>query len=361
MRLISLSTCRPGMKLGKTIYNDEGLVLLAEHVELTDKLINLMDRYGIDYIYVDDPRTSDIVIPEVITDETRIRALQELRNLFRDSLEESTRKKFTGSYHFGTTFRNIMSMVIDDLSQHKDAMIMMMNLSASDNYLFQHSLNVCVYASMLGINHGYSREELMTLGLGALLHDIGKTQIPYKILQHPGKLTAEEYEIVKKHTEFGYKLLKDKANIPLVSAHCAFQHHERLNGTGYPRGLKDNEIHEYAQWIGIVDSYDAMTTHRAYRNAMLPHQAIERLFGGANTLYNQAKIEAFRDKIAIYPLGMTVRVNSGAVGVVVDINAHCPHRPVIRILQEADGEELKAPYEIDLSKHLTIMITGVVD
>jgi HD-GYP domain-containing protein (c-di-GMP phosphodiesterase class II) len=254
-----------------------------------------------------------------------------------------------------------MTMIIDDLSSHKDAMIMLTNMSVTDNYLYQHSLNVCIYTTMLAMALGYSRDELMTIGLGSLLHDIGKTQIPSGILKKKGDLTDHEFEIIKRHAEFGFQLLKDEPNIPLLAAHCALQHHERLDGSGYPRGIKGNEIHKYARLIGITDSYDAMTTHRAYRSAMLPHQALEILFTGSGTLYEKKMIEMFRDKIAIYPIGVTVRISTGESGVVVDLNATAPMRPIVRILQDADGRELKEPYEIDLSKKLNVMITDVND
>jgi HD-GYP domain-containing protein (c-di-GMP phosphodiesterase class II) len=153
-------------------------------------------------------------------------------------------------------------------------------------------------------------------------------------------------------------MLKDEPNVPLLAAHCAYQHHERLNGSGYPRGITGEAIHEYARWIGLVDSYDAMTTHRVYRSAMLPHEALEVLFTGAGTLYDQEKIALFRDKIALYPLGVTVRLNTGEIAVVVDLNASAAHRPIVRVLENADGETVP-PYEIDLSKKLTILIEAV--
>jgi HD-GYP domain-containing protein (c-di-GMP phosphodiesterase class II) len=199
----------------------------------------------------------------------------------------------------------------------------------------------------------------MNLALGALLHDIGKTQIPLDILRKNGQLTEAEFSMMKKHAEYGYLILKDEPNIPLVSAHCAFQHHERMNGSGYPRGIAGKDIHEYARWIGLVDSYDAMTTHRVYRRAMLPHQAMEIIYTGTGTLYEKSKIELFRDKVAIYPIGITVTLNTGETGTVVGLNAVVPQRPVVRVLQDEAGQELSSPFDVDLSKKLSLMITAV--
>ncbi|GMX63804.1 HD-GYP domain-containing protein [Paenibacillus elgii] len=359
MRLLPLSMVKPGMRLGKKIYNSDGLTLLGERVELTQALITRLGEHGVDFVYIDDPRTRDLIVHDVLTEETRLQAITEIRTSFRKMMEDQVKRKLVGQLQVGKAFRGMMSMILDDLSQHKDAMIMLTNISLMDEYLFQHSLNVCIYATMLGMAHGYDREELMTLGLGALLHDVGKTQIPLELLRKKGKLSDIEYERIKHHTVFGFQFLKDEPNIPLLAAHCAFQHHERLDGSGYPRGLKGSEIHEYARWIGLVDSYDAMTTHRVYRSAMLPHQAMEILFAGSGTLYEPRQIALFRDKIAIYPIGVTVTLNTGETGVVVDLNANVPQRPVVRLLLDAEGQELKDTPEIDLSKMLSVMITGV--
>ncbi|OXM84246.1 HD-GYP domain-containing protein [Paenibacillus rigui] len=359
MRLLPLSMVRPGMKLGKKIYNEEGLTLLGEQVELTQMLIQRLAKRGIDFVYIDDPRTNDVVIPDMISEETRLRATSEIRSSFRKLMDDSMKRNLSGYTQLGKNFREVINLIIDDLSGHQDAMIMLTNISVMDDYLFQHSLNVCIYTTMLGMANGYSRDELATIGLGAMLHDIGKTQIPIDILRKNGALTQDEFVLMKKHTEFGFHLLKDEANIPLLAAHCAFQHHERMDGSGYPRGIKGNDIHDYARWIGLVDSYDAMTTHRVYRKAMLPHQAMEIIFTGTSTLYEQKKIELFRDKIAIYPIGVTVTLNTGETGTVVGLNNLVPQRPIVRLFQNEQGEELAAPKEVDLSKKLSLMITGV--
>jgi HD-GYP domain-containing protein (c-di-GMP phosphodiesterase class II) len=347
------------MKLAKKINSEEGLVLLAQGVELTSKLIVRLSQCGISYVYIEDHRTADIEIVEVIHEETRTRALAEIRTTFKGMMDSPNKKNGAPYPYVGKQFRNVMKMVIDDLSGHKDAMIMLMNMETVDHYLFQHSLNVCIYTTLLGMAYGYKEEELMALGLGALLHDIGKTQISTQVLLKPDSLSQQEFTEIKSHAERGFRLLKDEPNIPLLTAHCAYQHHERLDGSGYPRGLQGDEIHEYAKWIGVVDSYDAMTTTRVYRGAMLPHQAMEALYAGTGTLYEQRMVQLFRDKVAIYPIGIAVTLNTGERGIVMDINAAYPDRPIVRILYNEAGEELKIPFEIDLSKSLTTMVKRV--
>ncbi|MDD9265951.1 HD-GYP domain-containing protein [Paenibacillus sp. GCM10023248] len=359
MLLMPINKCQPGMRLAKNIYNEDGMVLLAVNVELTQRLIDRLFSYGIDYIYIADPRTDDVVQVDIIQDETRSRAVHEIRHTFKKVMEDSNKRGSVSYYDIGRNFRDVMNMIIDDLSAHEGAMVMLNNMNIKDNYLFQHSVNVSIYAIMLGISFGYSRENLETLGLGALLHDIGKTKIPLGILRKPSQLTPQEFAEMKNHTNYGFQILKEEPNIPLLSAHCAFQHHERMNGSGYPRGLSGGDINEFARWIGLVDSYDAMTTTRVYRRPLLPHEAMEQLFAGSGTMYDQSQIALFRDKIAIYPLGITVKLNTGEYGIVSKLNMNVPQRPVVRILADESGQELKEPFEIDLSTKLSVLITEI--
>lgn len=361
MRLVSVKKCQPGMRLAKNIYNEKGMILLSVDVELTQNLLNRLLSKGISHIYIQDPRTDDIIIDDPISDETRMKATAEIRSNFRRLMEDNLQNRKVQHNHFiGKNFRDVVTMIMDDLTNHKGAMMMLSNISVTDHYLFDHSLNVCIYTTMLGMACDYSQDELSKLCMGALLHDVGKTKIPSQILFKEGKLTPEEYKIIQEHTTIGFKLLKDEPNIPLVVAHCAFQHHERINGTGYPRNVEGEAVHDYARWIGLVDAYDAMSSTRVYKEAMLPHQAMEILYTGSGTLFDKTKLEIFRDKFAPYPLGITVKLYSGETGIVVDINSSIPQRPIIRIIQDADGQEV-TPYEIDLSKKLNVMIASVND
>ncbi len=348
----------PGMKLAKRIFSEDGLVLLGKDVTLTEKLIRRLAECGINYVYIADQMTDDVKIPETFSDEVRIQAIGEIRAAFREMVD-LPRKKGTTYPYVDKKFRRVMKLVLDELGSHRDAMIMVMNMGMVDNYLYQHSLNVCIYTTLLGMAHGYTQDQLYMLGLGALLHDIGKTQISSKVLLKPGALTKQEYEEMKRHAELGYALLKDEPNIPLIVAHCAYQHHERLDGSGYPRGIRGDDIHDYAKWIGLVDSYDAMTTTRVYRGPMLPHQAIETLFCGTGTLYEQHMVQTFRDRVAIYPIGLTVKLNTGETGIVIDVNGAYVHRPTVRVLYDEFDAPLKSPVDKDLSKHLTTMIVGI--
>lgn len=361
MRLLTIKQCRPGMKLAKKIFTEDGIVLLGENMELTARLIARLEACNVQYVYIHDPRTDDIQHDSLISEETFRHAVKEIRRNFSVMMEPVTNQRGSTRPFIAKPLKEMMGLIIDDLSNNKDAMIMLMNMGIVDKYLYQHSLNVCVYTTLLGISHGYSREETIHLGLGALLHDIGKTKVDEDILKKPDVLTAQEYEEMKQHTTRGFEILKEEPNFPLSIAHCALQHHERIDGSGYPRALKGNEILEHAKWIGIVDSYDAMTTSRVYSSPMLPHLALERLYAGSGTLYEQWMLAHFRDKVVIYPIGITVTLHTGETAVVVDFDPSYPHRPIVRVITNEFGENLAVPYEINMSKELSIMIIKVND
>lgn len=165
MLLMPINKCHPGMRLAKNIYNEDGMVLLAVNVELTQRLIDRLFSYGIDYIYIADSRTDDVIQVDIIQDETRSRAVHEIRHTFKRVMEDSNKRGAVSYYDIGRNFRDVMNMIIDDLSAHQGAMVMLNNMNIKDNYLFQHSVNVSIYAIMLGISYGYSRESWRRLDL----------------------------------------------------------------------------------------------------------------------------------------------------------------------------------------------------
>ncbi|MCR8636359.1 HD-GYP domain-containing protein [Paenibacillus radicis (ex Xue et al. 2023)] len=362
MRLIPISMIRPGMRLGKPIMSEEGQTLLGYQVELSQGLINKLKQMGYQQLYIEDNRTDDIYIEDAIREETRAVVRSQLIRTFQ--MLQSSRALTAGDRNaLSKTALQCIGQVNDDLRLHTrpsddTIMLMLMNRSSFSifEHFFQNALNVCVYASRIGMIEGYNREDLEALSLGAMLHDIGNTQVPQNLLLKASALTTVEFEEVKKHTEHGFNLLKETPGVPLLSAHCALQHHEKINGTGYPFGLSGTGVHPFAQWVGLLDAYDAMTNPRPYRASLPPDQAIEVLFTGAGTLYDMSKVEFFRNKVAIYPVGLSVRLSTGQLGIVSKINPTFKQRPVVRILTNEHGMDLRHPEEIDLSKHLHIMI-----
>jgi hypothetical protein len=365
MKLVPTRLCQPGMKLGKALYSEDGRVLLGFRCELTRAIIQKLSQLGFEYLYIFDEKTEDIVVEEMIRPQTRAVLRSALTKLM-ETLENDPALRLQSSTLLSSLFFDPVMMVIHDLCRLKTDSIMHVYMDADvegNPFLRQfmnNAINVCVYATQLGIIEGVSGTDLLGLSYGALLHDVGMSQVRHDLLRANRRLTSYEYTEIRKHTELGYRFLKEDASMPTMAAIIAYQHHERVDGSGY-YGMKGNEIHHFARWIGLLDSYDAMVHNRSYRKAIPPHQALEILYAGASRLYDYNKVEVFRNKVAIYPVGMPVRLNTGHYGIVSKQNEHYKHRPMIRVLTNENGDELMVPYDIDLSKELCIFIECLGD
>ncbi len=361
MRLITLERCQPGAKLGKSIYHENGKVLLAQGHELTDSLIEKLKKYSIFTIYIEDEASEGIEIVEAIPETLRAEAV----NVITDGLDtiaglSASSSNIQGMMKSGRAIRSFQKVFRDILSclnENQTALNLLASTKIYENYVYSHSLNVTIYACQLALENGLPLKNIEEIGLGAMLHDLGNMYISPKILNKPGTLTSEEFEQVKTHCELGFDLLRKIHEIPLPVAHCALQHHERMDGTGYPRGLKEEEIHKYAKIISVADVFDAVTSSRVYRPSMLPHKGLELLYAGSGTQFDRKQIDLFKNCIAIYPQGLTVKLNDGRTGIVSNYNFNAVGRPVIRIISDEEQQDV-SPYEIDLSanEHLTLEI-----
>ncbi|TWI60088.1 HD-GYP domain-containing protein [Halalkalibacter nanhaiisediminis] len=355
MRLVATRSLSAGTKLGKPIYNDNGQILLRQGVVLTERVITRLSEMGISFVYIEDARTEGIDVADIVTDETKRMAVKTIKEEFLHIGKEIQLKKVFNGDHLSKDFSKIVQAILSDIKSNEEALALLSDVYVYDNYIFTHSLNVTVYTLGLAVDLGFNEKQLIEIGMGALLHDVGKLSIPAEILNKPGRLTDEEFAIIKTHAKAGFDMLRRSPNISLLTAHCALQHHERLDGTGYPQGLIDENIHIYAKIIGIADVFDAVTSNRVYRKPMLPHEALELLYAGVGTQFDHTLIDAFRRTIAVYPVGLTVTLSDGRIGIVIKQNKELSTHPVVRIISE-DGEELESPYDLDLTKQLNVTI-----
>ncbi|WP_110113778.1 HD-GYP domain-containing protein [Bacillus sp. CGMCC 1.16541] len=358
MKLVAVESLSPGVCLSKSIYNEQGHILVKKGIALTTTVINRLKILGISYVYIQDDRTQDIDAYSSIPSEARNRAMNTIRDSFLKLKNQPSGRKQISL--FEQSLRDITEITdefVRDLTDNDDVFSLLTDVYVYDNYVFSHSVNVTLYALALGIELGMSQKELEKLGVGGMLHDVGKMFIPNEILNKPGKLTNEEFSIIKKHTTYGFELLREIPSVSIISAYCARQHHERLDGTGYPYGLKEDQIHYFSKVLAIADVYDAVTSHRIYRKAMLPHEALEILYAGAGTHFDREMVEAFRKAITIYPIGLSVTLSDGRKGIVSGQNKGLSDRPIVRVLEE-NQIKLTEPYHVDLKEQVDIVITA---
>ena len=356
MRLLTTETLSPGVILGRAIINERGTVLISEGTKLTKTMINRLINLQIPFVYIQDEITADILPVSSISDKLRLEAVQTIESTFNQIHMHDKLQNSIVVEKSVVRFTQLIRSIMDGLRSNEELLSLLADVFVYDNYIFSHSLNVSLYSLAIGLELNLSEKQLETLGMGAILHDVGKMNIPFEILGKVGKLTEDEFEEVKRHPDYGFQLLRNIHTVSLHVAHCAYQHHERLDGSGYPRGLKGNEIHELGKIIAVADVFDAVTSNRVYRNAMLPHEGLEILYAGAGTKFEVQIVEAFRRSVAIYPNGLSVVLSDGRKGVISHQNIGIGDRPIVRILEEGD-KPISEFYEVDLKREPQLLIT----
>ncbi|MDR1665258.1 MAG: HD-GYP domain-containing protein [Clostridiales bacterium] len=352
MRFIAAKNLKPGMLVGKNFYNNSMCIMLRKGVLLNSSLIKTINRVNIAGLYIDDELTSDIVLKPLIDDDLKLEFATEVRSIF--SSVQTVVKPVTGHMD------NIVKSIIDQISSKPNYMVNMHELKLFDNYTFQHSINVCILSTVLGHAQKLSDNQINNLALAAVYHDIGKMFIDQRIINKPGPLTDEERAIVKKHPLLGIEYLRklDMKRSDVLEG--VFRHHERFDGMGYPSGLAGENIGIFGKIIALTDVFDAITSNRAYLTALLPSEAVEYIMANAGQHFDPELTQLFVNNISAYPIGVTVRLSNGLVGVVAENYTGYTMRPLVKILP---GDPKERPYFINLrgdpaAKSVTIV--GVI-
>jgi HD-GYP domain-containing protein (c-di-GMP phosphodiesterase class II) len=242
----------------------------------------------------------------------------------------------------------VVNAMIDSIFRNQDALFGLSRIKDYDTYTFVHSINVCVLSLAIGRRLNFNRPELQELGVGALLHDVGKMKIPSAILNKPTKLTPEEFIEIKKHPFYSVGILERSGGIPEKAKEIALQHHERQDGSGYPFGLQGEQISRESQLVAIIDVYDAITSVRCYSRGMPAHEGVKKIFEWSKKDFNQELVERFVQAVGIYPVGTLVQLDTGEVGLVQTVNPAKLLRPRVFILYQDSRWCLHDPQEVDL-------------
>lgn len=341
MRLVSIHNCEDGLILAKPIYDQNSRVLLNSGSTLTSSLINRLKEKNIHHIYVKSDITEDIEIQDNLNPRLRFDAVQKLTDVFQTIKDGKTGKNVTlGRVRSIRTMSEVFGQIISEMNSSKQLLNLLSHMQSSVDAMFDHSINTSLYALSMGKQLGLKEHELHILGLGALYHDIGKV-----------KLKDPEKEW-KKHPEAAFEDLRKEPSLHLLVAHCAYQHHEHVDGSGFPRGIRDKDIHIFAKIVSVAEAFDHLVTNKS----MLPHEAMEVVVARTFTRYDYRVVEAFKNAVAIYPVGVTVILNTGEHGVVIGNNKKYPQRPIVRVFKDKSGRKLTQFYTIDLMSSLDTMI-----
>jgi len=234
--------------------------------------------------------------------------------------------------------KQVVSSLVDVVTEHADTLLWMTQLKQAHEYTLQHSVNVCILSLAFSHHLGYAKEQMQVIGLGALLHDIGKTKTPKEVLDKPGKLTPEEFDIIRRHPVDGWDMVKDNRDIPHASLEIIKYHHERISGRGYPDGLGGKDLSTHVLMAAICDVYDAITSERVYHHGIPAHEGLSAMYQLAPSEFGKELMQEFIRCIGIYPVGSLVELSTGALGIVMVNDPKNRLRPVVMLVRDPKGQ-----------------------
>lgn len=346
MRKVSVDEAAPGMKLARDVVLEDGRFLLLKGFTIKNRYLERLRNYNVPYLYVEDEIGKlEYFSEEVVYTET----FQTIKNVM-----ESVRDGDTIDV---PVLKDTVNSIVQKILNDDNVFMKLTGIRDIDNYTYLHSVDVCIYSVIAGKSMGLSDETICRLGLGAILHDVGKCKIPLSILNKPARLTRDEYEIIKKHTVYGYDIVRKTPEIDQSVARIALEHHEHYDGSGYPNRRSGENIDLLARIVAVADVYDALTANRVYRKRFMPHEAAEYIMANASTHFDPEILKIFLDNIAIYPEDIIVMLSTGEIARVVGAKGTMSLRPKVMVITRKEGPPVLNPYEIDLmeNSHITIV------
>ena len=249
--------------------------------------------------------------------------------------------------------QRMVEEITDSVSRNPGALISLARLKTADDYTYMHSVAVCAMMVALSKQLGQDEAQTRQAGLAGLMHDLGKALMPMDVLNKPGKLTEEEFAVIKTHPAEGHRLLLTGQKVDSVDLDVCLYHHEKIDGSGYPKGLKDTEINVFAKMGAVCDVYDAITSNRPYKSGWDPAESLRKMAEWSNGHFDAKIFQAFVKSLGIYPIGSLVRLTSGRLGVVVDQTGKSLTMPVVKVFFSTKSNMRIVPIIVDLSQATT--------
>lgn len=356
MRLIPIENVKPNSYLGKALYDVEGRVLLNSGILITEKLLKRIKELNLNSIYIIDDM-NNYSLESIIKDELRDKSLNLIKATFNtvNAIDELNKKDEENLY-----FKRILSLaeeLLDEILSNNKILYFLVDIKNLNSSVYDHTINVTILSLVVGISLNLSKDDLLNLSVGALLHDIGKEFIDIDIINKDSPLTYEEFEKIKEHCEKGYYYLKD---IDFIHNDCkmiVLQHHERVDGMGYPKGLLGNQINKLAKIVSIVDVYDTLTSGRYSISSMCASDALEYIMGHVDTIFDFEIVKIFSRVVVPFPNGTYIRLSNGDLGIVKETFRNFPLRPNVNIINSKVKDNIGTT--VSLINELSLVITNV--
>lgn len=359
MLRLPVSKLKDGMVLGQSLFNTAGGSYLVKGQPVTIDYIRKLRQIGIQSVTVTsmDPAYKLPPPPDVIEEKTRINAISTVYNTFQSIEENGTLDT--------TALQRVTDSIVFDLFENRNNLVQLTDIRAHDAYTFAHSVNVAVLSAMMGMLCHMPRDEISLITLGGLLHDLGKVDVSSDILTKNRGLSDREFKIMKNHPLDGSRRILNVSDLPKKSilAAIAAQHHEHIDGSGYPNGITGNEMHHYAKITAIADVYDALTSERPYKKAYMPNIAYNIMHNINKGQFDQDLLDTFFNNVALYPEGAVLKTTFG-FAVVKESKFGRTTTPIIILFADTNGKLLNERSVIDLyetpngAKSIQVVPTG---
>ncbi len=359
---MDINDVKVGMYI-ENVFTEDGKLLISENQEIENtEQVKELKKQGVKKVRINLAKGRNTVKMDPEPDEISEDDIQERAEAYYKELDKAVKVhqdgviRVSGVLHairegqsFSiSTIKNVAENIVESLHRNPDALASLSQLKGYDNYTYIHSVNVAILVTTLAKALGYTNERLVDIGIGGLLHDVGKMRVPQKILNKPGKLSDTEFAVIKRHPEFGIDSILDHRGMSDIARKVMLQHHERYNGKGYPYGIKGERIHEVGLISAVADVYDALTSDRVYKAAWTPQKALAMIFKGCDRDYSRRIVELFTKHMGVYPVGSFVKLNSGELGVVIRVDKGRLLAPVLLVLFDGNGKRLSVPQKMEL-------------
>jgi len=344
MQRLAIDCLRPEMVCAVNVADHDGRLLIRADQPLQESHIDAMRELGYESAYVNLPGLLEFgPVDNFISRPLRAEAIGLMNQVYQEFVAKPEISP--------EPIRDLASRLVDEIILNRQRLFQFVDLRTSENYLTAHVVNVTVLAVLIGLKMEYTAAKLQEMAIGTLLMDVGEMLIPVEILKKRTRLTPEEMDRIKQHPENGMDGLRKKLNsLSATSRQVAYQHHESFDGKGYPRGCSGEAIHEYARIASVADMFDALASDRPFRHYYLPHEAAAILQALSGRLLDPGIIPLMLPRVAYYPLGSLVQVDSGEIGEVEALNAADPLRPQVRLLMDPWKKRIKEKDTMNLGR-----------
>lgn len=346
-----------GYKTAEPIYTRDGHLLLNEGTVVSYEILSKLKKHNINYYQTLTDITNANKGDALVDDETMTSSVNVVKSVF-DEVMSTDDKGVKSSIPEDSIalVTKVIEALMDILYTSEDLLYTVTDLIKSDDYTYRHSVNVTILSILTAKAMHYSEDEIREIALGALLHDIGKALVKNGLIQKKEKLNKDEEEEIKRHPEMGYNLVKDMDILPDSVKNIIQLHHEKLDGSGYPKGITGLAIPKYVRIVTVCDMYDAMTTNRIYRKKMPIYTALEILMKDAVYKIDADVYRNMSSTICIYPTGQGVLLSDGRVGVVSRYRHAAPTRPIVKVIDFDIADKNVDVTEVDLMYEKSIFI-----